>query len=364
MDEPSTAIVLYRSDDARARAQAWAALGDATQKRAAMEAARDHDAPALWELTQTWLILHGRKGATVGLRTLHSYREALLPRLAALPRPAAATGTPPATKATAKGTALLDAWASENLLHPAREAGTRWLRGLEATGCAPSTVRVYLAGARALYAALCGAGATTADPFKDLHPAPDPVPRWEKRQPYSDAEVTALLAHADGPDRVVVLLGAHAGLRVSEMVALRWADVDLTRQRLVVQSGKGGKKRTVPLSTSLASELGRSARAPGEGVGGAPGEGVGGAPGEGGARVLPYKDRLAVWYRLRALARRAGVTPLGVHSLRHYAGTRLTRENNGNLRPTQKMLGHESIVTSEIYAAWSDESLGKQLKSW
>jgi len=358
MDEPSTAIVLYRSDDARARAQAWAALGDATRKRAAMEAARDHDAPALWELTQTWLILHGRKGATVGLRTLHSYREALLPRPAALPRPATATGTPPATKATAtaKGTALLDAWASENLLHPAREAGTRWLRGLEATGCAPSTVRVYLAGARALYAALRGAGATTVDPFKDLHPAPDPVPRWEKRQPYSDAEVTALLAHADGPDRVVVLLGAHAGLRVSEMVALRWADVDLARQRLVVQSGKGGKKRTVPLSTSLTSELGRSARAPGEGVSG--------APGEGGARVLPYKDRLAVWYRLRALARRAGVTPLGVHSLRHYAGTRLTRENNGNLRPTQKMLGHESIVTSEIYAAWSDESLGKQLKSW
>jgi len=348
INEISTAIVPYKSDDAHARAQDWAALGDATQKRAAMEAARDHDAAALWELTQAWLILHGRKGASVSLRTLRSYREALTPR------PSAADGTPPARKT--KGTALLDAWAGENLLHPARLAGTRWLRGLEATGCSPSTVRVYLAGARALYAALRGAGATTADPFKDLHPAPDPVPRWEKRQPYSDAEVTALLAHAQGPDRVVVLLGAHAGLRVSEMVALRWADVDLARRRLVVRSGKGGKKRTVPLSTSLVAELARSARAPGAGVGG--------APGEGGARVLPYKDRLAVWYRLRALARRAGVTPLGVHSLRHDAGTRLTRENNGNLRPTQKMLGHESIVTSEIYAAWSDESLGEQLKTW
>jgi len=348
INEISTAIVPYKSDDAHARAQDWAALGDATQKRAAMEAARDHDAAALWELTQAWLILHGRKGASVSLRTLRSYREALTPR------PSAADGTPPARKT--KGTALLDAWAGENLLHPARLAGTRWLRGLEATGCAPSTVRVYLAGARALYAALRGAGATTADPFKDLHPAPDPVPRWEKRQPYSDAEVTALLAHAQGPDRVVVLLGTHAGLRVSEMVALRWADVDLARRRLVVRSGKGGKKRTVPLSTSLVAELAQSARAPGAGVGG--------APGEGGARVLPYKDRLAVWYRLRALARRAGVTPLGVHSLRHYAGTRLTRENKGNLRPTQKMLGHESIVTSEIYAAWSDESLGEQLKTW
>jgi len=345
MDETSTAIVPYKSDDARERAQDWAALGDATQKRAAMEAARDHDAAALWELTQAWLILHGRKGASVSLRTLRSYREALVPR------PSAADGTPPVRKT--KGMALLDAWAGENLLHPARLAGTRWLRGLEATGCSPSTVRVYLASARALYAALRGAGATTADPFKDLHPAPDPVPRWEKRQPYSEAEVAALLAHAQGPDRVVVLLGAHAGLRVSEMVALRWADVDLARRRLVVRSGKGGKKRTVPLSTSLASELTHAAHA----------DRVGGEDARG-ARVLPYKDRLAVWYRLRALARRAGVTPLGVHSLRHYAGTRLTRENKGNLRPTQKMLGHESIVTSEIYAAWSDESLGEQLKTW
>ena len=36
------------------------------------------------------------------------------------------------------------------ILHPARLAGTRWLRGLEAMGCAPSPVRVYLAGARPL----------------------------------------------------------------------------------------------------------------------------------------------------------------------------------------------------------------------
>jgi len=356
MGEPLTAIVPYKSNDARERAQAWAALGDATQRRAAMEAARDHDAAALWDLTQAWLILHGRKGATVGLRTLGSYREALLPR----PRPSATGGVSPTTtaKGKGKGTALLDAWVGENLLHPAREAGTAWLRGLEAAGCAPSTVRVYLAGARALYAALRGAGATAADPFKDLHPAPDPVPRWEKRQPYSDEEVAALLAHADGPDRVVVLLGAHAGLRASEMVALRWIDVHLDRRRLVVHSGKGGKKRTVPLSTSLISELARASAARDGG------DGDPSAPDGGGARVLPYKDRLAVWYRLRALARCAGVTPMGVHSLRHYAGTRLTRENNGNLRPTQKMLGHGSIATSEIYAAWSDESLGAQLKTW
>jgi len=323
VDETATALVPYSDADARARAGAWASLDDGARKRGAVEAARDHDAAALWELTQTWLILHGRKGASVSLRTLHSYQEALLPR-------------PPLDVtqkrvSRAKGAPLLDAWAGENLLHPGREAGTRWLRGLETAGCSPSTVRVYLAGARALYAALRGAGATTVDPLKDLHPAPDPVARHEKRQPYDEDAVAALIA----------------GLRVSEMTALHWGDVDLARRRLVVRSGKGGKKRTVPLSSTLIIALTEAARGRLEE-----------------ACVLPHKDRLAVWYRLRALARCAGVTPMGVHSLRHYAGTRLTRENKGNLRPAQKMLGHESIVTTEVYAAWSDESLADQLTAW
>ncbi len=194
---------------------------------------------------------------------------------------------------------------------------------------------------------LRGVGATTDDPLKDLHPAPDPVARHEKRQPYDEEAVAALIAHAEGPDLLVVLLGAHAGLRVSEMTALRWADVDLSRRRLVVRSGKGGKKRTVPLSSTLVAALTKAARE---------------STAE--ACVLPYRDRLAVWYRLCALARRAGVTPMGVHSLRHYAGARLTRENYGNLHPAQKMLGHESIVTTEVYAAWSDESLADRLTAW
>ncbi len=44
--------------DARARAGAWASLDDGARRRGAVEAARDHDAAVLWELTQTWLILN------------------------------------------------------------------------------------------------------------------------------------------------------------------------------------------------------------------------------------------------------------------------------------------------------------------
>ncbi len=336
MSETLTAVVPYRSGDATDRADRWATLGEDERKRHAMEAARDHDGVALWDLTQSWLILHGRKGATVSLRTLASYCDALLP------------SAPPErnnNKARPHGHPLLDAWRHENLLHPGRMSGTRWLRGLEGAGMKPASVRVYLAAARTLYAALRSTGATTADPFKDLHASTDPVPRWEKRQPYGEDDVSKMLAVADPTERVLLLLGAHAGLRVSEMVALRWSDIGPGRATLVVQGGKGGKKRTIPLSGTLARAL---ATLPVR---------------HSTDRILPYRDRNAVYYRVRAITQRAGVTPLGVHSLRHYAGTRLVRETD-NLEMASHLLGHSSVATTQIYAKWSDEGLKKTLAAW
>ena len=74
--------------------------------------------------------------------------------------------------------------------------------------------------------------------------------------PYDDDEFAALLDAADNPfDRVLVLLGAHAGLRAGECVALRWADVNLAGRDLAIRQGKGGQARTVAMSTSLKQAL-------------------------------------------------------------------------------------------------------------
>jgi len=315
-----TDLVAYSGGDGAARADRWAGLADDERKRAAMAAAQAHDAAALWEVTQSWLLLHGRKGANVSLLTLRRYQGAI--------------------------GSLVTAWQGENLLHPSRLAGTRWLRRLEAQGQAPSTVRVTLAAARALYAALRSANATTADPFKDLFVAADPVPRWEKRQPYTDGDVETLRDKAEGPDEILVLLGAHGGLRVSEMVGLRWEDVDLQRGTLVVRKGKGGKKRTIPLSRTLTTAL------------------TAWQPYSRTATVLPYRDRYAAWYRLKKLAASAGVVPLGAHALRHTAGTRLVRESKGDLQRAAHFLGHADIATTQVYAKFSDQDLRRQLTEW
>ncbi len=69
--------------------------------------------------------------------------------------------------------------------------------------------------------------------------------------PYGDDEVAALLQAATDPaDRVLVLLGAHAGLPAQECADLRWADVHLARRDLVVRHDKGRRQRVVALSAT------------------------------------------------------------------------------------------------------------------
>jgi integrase len=164
-------------------------------------------------LTDAHLTLYGRAGATVSRSTRRNYRQGVV--------------------------ALVAAWRQENLLRPRRDAGALWLRTMEDAGLKPPTMTARLAGARALYAALRWAGATEADPLRDAHPQRDLVPAWEKRKPYDPDEVRRLVATAHGDDLALVLLGAHTGLRVSEMLALRWADVAIGQRELLVRKGKG-----------------------------------------------------------------------------------------------------------------------------
>lgn len=51
------------------------------------------------------------------------------------------------------------------------------------------------------------------------------MPSWGKRKAYSLFELDKLLHASNGATRLIVLLGAHAGLRASEMAELAWEDV-------------------------------------------------------------------------------------------------------------------------------------------
>ncbi len=309
------------------RAAMWQMLPLDERRRRAVEACVAHDAAALWRLTEVWTTLHGRAGALVSPHTRKNYRHGV--------------------------ETLVATWRQENLLRPARDAAALWLRQLEAGGLKPATVQIRLAAARALYGALRWAGATDVDPFDGVRVAADPTPAWEKRAPYSAAELDALLAVAQGEDRALVLLAGHGGLRVSECLALEWTDVELPQRRLVVARGKGGKRRTVPLSGTLLTAL-RAIRPP-----------------DGRGYVLPYRSDFPARERIKRLAAAArlldakepGIPYRGIHALRHTCGMRLVRET-GNLEMAARHLGHSSIETTRVYAKWSDEGLNSTVGGW
>lgn len=287
-----------------ARASRWASLSEADRRRRAVEMANIRDADALWQLTEAWLTLYGSSGAKVSKNTLQAYERGVR--------------------------VLVERWASENLVRPARDAGALYLRGLEGEGLSPATVRVRLAAAKALYKALRWAGATKAVPFADAKAGRELTPAHEKRQPYTESELAQLLEVSEGHDTLMVLLGAHAGLRVSEMCALEWRDIDFGARKLRVRRGKGGKDRRVSLSQSLSQALWEQ-RSEG--------------------RVLAVSSRSRAYRRLRTLCLKAGVEIKGVHALRHYMGTRIYRETR-DLGEAAHVLGHASLETTRVYAKY------------
>lgn len=133
------------------------------------------------------------------------------------------------------------------------------------------------------------------------------------------------------------------GLRVSELVGLHVSDLFLEESFLRV-IGKGNKQRLVPVSppAARAIRMYMSERA--------------GRYIEKGADDILFLNRRGapmtremVFIIVRRLAAQAGVKKkISPHTFRHSFATHLV-ENGADLRSVQEMLGHESILTTEIY---------------
>ncbi len=177
-------------------------------------------------------------------------------------------------------------------------------------------------------------------------------PRRPQRLPsaLTEAQVSALMAQPDSSDllglrdRAILELLYATGLRVSELVGLDLAGLNL--QRGVVRVvGKGGRERLVPLGESAVDALTcylRDARPRLLGQGGS-GQAV--FIGRGGQRM----SRQAVWLRIRRHAGDAGIGgSLSPHRLRHAFATHLL-DHGADLRVVQMLLGHADLSTTQIY---------------
>ena len=156
--------------------------------------------------------------------------------------------------------------------------------------------------------------------------------------------------------RVLILAAAFTGLRQSELLGLRWRDVDWVAQRIRVRNvfvrgehsseGKSdlSTRRSVPMASRLARELDAWSRRT---VFNGDKDLVFAHPHTG--RPI---DRSKVTRRFQEACRAAGVRVITFHNLRHTFATRLAAHGEP-LRTVQEYLGHADAKTTQIYSHYA-----------
>jgi integrase/recombinase XerD len=221
------------------------------------------------------------------------------------------------------------------------------VRQLMTEGRSPRSVARAVACYRGFYRFLAIDGTIGTSPADDLRP-----PRaWKVLPKYlSVEEIDRLLAQPDVTtprglrDRALIELLYATGMRVSELIALRPADINLEASYLTC-TGKGDKQRIVPIGDEAAHWVQRYIRES--------------RPALLGKRTSPRLfvnarggtslTRMGFWKILKGYAHAGGLSrSLSPHTLRHSFATHLL-ERGADLRAIQLMLGHADLSTTQIY---------------
>ena len=170
-----------------------------------------------------------------------------------------------------------------------------------------------------------------------------------RRNPRFFSEAEAALILNDCEDewvREIYLILVYTGMRIGELVNLEWDDVDFVRRTITIRpkdfwKPKGNEERLIPMHDVV-------------------------------FYVLFSRERKSRWVftkadgekvnihsletRFRRQLTRLGISDATLHTWRHTFASYLTMRT-GNIRAVQKLLGHKSIRTTEIYSHLSDKHL-------
>jgi integrase/recombinase XerC len=248
-----------------------------------------------------------------------------------------------------------------------------YVSALHEAGYAKTSVARRLASLRTFYKFAQREGLAESNPAKPLR-----NPRPDHKLPHflSTTEVGQLLnaPPASGPmglrDRAILETMYSAGLRVSETVGMNDGDLDLTEGLLRIR-GKGRRERLSPVGSFAAKALTRWLKV--RNVGWAvPTKPVGSVKrtkptrsvSEGPAGVPVFTNRFGRRLTTRSVHRMLlkylKLTGLDLrttpHTLRHSFATHLL-DRGADIRSVQELLGHKSLVTTQIYTHVSTAGL-------
>ncbi len=223
---------------------------------------------------------------------------------------------------------------------------TSYVMYLEKNNFSAATVSRNIASLKAFFHYLVKEGIVSGDITEDLH-----APKIEKKIPeiLSMDEVVRLLEQPSGDsakeirDKAMLELLYATGIRVTELITLKTADVNLNMGYIVCRDAN--KERIIPFGNEAKKALVRYL---------------------GGTREAMIADpeseylfancsgqsmsRQGFWKLIKYYAKKAGiVADITPHTLRHSFAAHLV-ENGADLRSVQEMLGHSDISTTQIYA--------------
>lgn len=238
-----------------------------------------------------------------------------------------------------------------------KEKITAFINHLAAKHFAPKTQARKLSAIREFCKFLFSENLIKQNPAQNID-----SPKQEKPLPkfLNESEMNRLIEAAKSNDdrrhrriAAMLILMYHCGLRISELVSLKTNSINYDKQQITI-FGKGAKERIVPISKEAAKEILEYTK----------------------FRRCFFKEKNNPWLfpsqtsqsghitrdtffkHLKNIAVSAGIYPqrISPHVLRHSFATQLLR-HDADLRAVQKMLGHESITTTEIYTHIISEEL-------
>ncbi len=216
---------------------------------------------------------------------------------------------------------------------------------MEKDGFSTSSVSRSIASMRSFFHYLFKTKKTEEDPSEVLK-----APRIDKKAPeiLTLEEAVQLLEQPDGTtpkgirDKAMLELLYATGMRVSELISLKCADVNLSMSYLVCRSG--GKERVIPFGKESSRALKRYLDESRAVL----------MKGEEGEWLFTNcygkpMSRQGFWKLIKFYAQKAGITKdITPHTLRHSFGAHLV-QNGADLRAVQEMMGHSDISTTQIY---------------
>jgi len=239
----------------------------------------------------------------------------------------------------------IDRWSALRSAHLQALVAEQHRRGL-----APASLGLFLSSCRSFFRYLAREGEVSVNPAIGVR-SPK-IPRKLPKVLDAD-EMNALLEFPTDDaeavhDRAMLELLYSSGLRVAEIVSLRWRDLQ-SGEGLLRVTGKGSKTRIVPVGRQALAALAALREQEQAGDGDLILRGRHG-------RSLSTNG---VRTRLKRRARDQGVWQrVYPHLLRHSCASHLL-ESSGDLRAVQELLGHADIGTTQIYTHLDFQHLAK-----